>query len=346
MIALLISLSGFACQKEVARSSDDTPMQISSLSVSESRVTLLQGNAGHMALTLNWQTNAATCGKMGDYTVEMALDGSNFEDKLEINTIDTKMNFSTDELNKQLSKLIPAGTTGKVAMRVRTCASRQNSTQVYSEPVGVWVTTYLDYHEYPYPQYMKIPGNYEDWILPTAPNIVSENNDGEYEGYIQFSNAYPQFLMVKGTQWSTLNTYQYIGNNKFGFKGSMFSIFGGAGIYLLKASTNTNTWSYAKINNWSLHGTAAAGANTDPGLIYDNETQTWSITTSLQKGEFRIRANNDDKNSLGQKIVKGYRVPACDGSNFVIDKPGTYYIRLALLQAGNYSCSVVRQVNP
>ncbi len=346
MIVLLISLSGFACQKEVTMHPDEMPIQISGVSLSQSRVTLLQGNEGNPALTVDWQTNAAACGKACTYIVEMALDGTNFDDKLEITTMNTRIDFSTGDLNKQLSKLIPAGTTAKVAIRVKVFPNAQNNAQVYSDPVGVAVTTYQEYHEYPYPQYMKIPGNYENWILPTAPQIVSEKNDGEYEGYIQFTNAYPQFLMVKGTQWTTLNTYQYIGNNKFGFNGSMFSIFGGAGVYFLKASTNTNTWSYTKINNWTVHGSAAAGTNADPELIYDNETKSWSATVSLQKGTFRIRANNDDKNSLGQKTVNGYRVPASDGSNFVIDKPGAYLIRLSLLQAGNYSCSVVKTVNP
>lgn len=344
MIVLLISLSAVACQKEVARSANDTPIQISSISLSASRVTLLQGNAGHPALTVNWQTSGTTCDKTGNYTVEMALDGSDFEDKLEMATTNTRVNFNTDELNRQLCKLIPPGTTGKIALRIKICSSQQNNAQVYSDPVGVWVTTYQEYNEYQYPQYMKVPGNYENWILPTAPQIVSQKNDGEYEGYIQFSNAYPQFLMVKGTQWTTLNTYQYIGNNKFGFNGSIFSIFGGAGVYLLKASTNTNTWSYTKINKWAVNG-SAANSNTNTELNYDAETQTWSATVSLQKGEFRIRANNDDKMSMGQKIVNGYQVPAGDGNNFVVAKAGTYFIRLSLLQAGNYSCSVVKEVN-
>ncbi len=345
MIVVLISLSGFACQKEVVRSADDTQIQINTVSLSESRVKLLQGNAGYPALTVNWQTNATACGKAGNYIIEMALDGSNFEDKLEITTTGTRVDFNTDELNRQLCKLIPPGTTAKIALRVKACSSQQNNAQVYSEPVGVWVTTYQEFHEYTYPQFMKIPGNYENWILPAAPQIVSEKNDGEYEGFIQFSNAYPQFLMVKGTQWTTLNTFEYIGNNKFGFNGSIFSIFGGAGVYLMKASTNTNTWSYTKINNWTLNGSAVPGDKSDPELIFDSETQTWSATTVLQKGEFRIRANKDDKNSLGQKTVNGYMVPATDGSNFMIEKPGKYLIRLALLQAGNYSCSVVKQVN-
>lgn len=345
MIVIFISFNGLACQKEVIRSVDDAPVQVTNLSLSESRITLLQGNAGTTALSVKWQTNAPACGKIANYTVEMALDGSGFEDKLEISTTDTKLDFHTDELNKELSKIIPPGTSGKIDVRVRACSSQQNTTQVYSEPVALWVTTYQEYREYLYPQYIKIPGNYENWIVSTAPQIVSEKNDGEYEGYLQFPNDYIQFLMVKGMAWTLLNTYDYIGKNKFGFNGTMFSIYGGAGIYLLKASTNTNTWSYTKINNWTLHGTAVASSQSDPELKFDNESKTWSLITTLQKGDFRIRANNDDNNSMGQKMVNGYMVPGSDGKNFVIDKTGIYLIRLSLLQAGNYSCSLVKQVN-
>ena len=216
MIVSLLSLLGIGCKKEVPMLAEETPIQISSLNLSQSRINLLQGNATNNALSVNWQVKPCNCGKLNTYTVEMALDGSNFEDKLEIPVSDTKINFTTEELNRQLTKFIPAGLSVKVAIRVRTNQTHANREAVYSDPAAVWVSTYQEFHEYTYPQYLKIPGNYETWILPTAPQIVSEKNDGEYEGYIHFTNAYPQFLMVKGTQWSTLNTYQYIGNNKFG----------------------------------------------------------------------------------------------------------------------------------
>lgn len=342
--AFIIFVLAVGCRKEAFGPSENSPARITDFTVTQSRLTLLQGNTGHPALTLNWQVQGQD--KLNTYTIEVDQDGNGFEDKLEIGTTDqSRLDLTVDELNRQICKLIPPGTSAKIAIRVRANPNHSAAAPVYSDAAAVWISTYQEYREYNYPQYMKIPGNYQSWVLSCAPQIVSENNNGEYEGYVRFTNAYPQFLMVKGNQWTQQNTFEYIGSNKFGFGGSVFSIFGGPGIYLLKASTQTNTWSYKKINNWALHGNAVAAGNTDPQMTFDNATQTWSVTASLQKGEFRILANNDEANSLGQKIVNGYMVPAASGNNFVIEKAGTFFIKLGLLSAGNYSCSVVRVVN-
>jgi hypothetical protein len=78
-------------------------------------------------------------------------------------------------------------------------------------------------------------------------------------------------------------------------------------------------------------------------MIFDGTSGTWKITTQLQTGEFRIRANNSDTISFGKKITDGYIIPDYNGPSFKIDQPGNYSIVLNLHFAGNYFCSVIRK---
>jgi hypothetical protein len=305
---------------------------------------LLQGNDNIKAINLNWEVTGNNAGGM--FTVEAALKGNNFTDFIEIGATD-QLNMSpvVKDLNRQMCQLIPAGTTEMVELRVR--ASNGKTTTTYSNPVALQVTTYQHYTEYQAPQYMRVPGNFQSWDMTRAPTLVTTENNGEYDGYVNFTNAYPQFLLVKGAQWAPVNTYTYIGGGKFGFGGGVFSIFGGAGIYRMTASTNTNTFSYTKINTWGVHGTAVpANGNTDPEMTYHAASNAWTMNIELAKGDFRIRANNTDAISFGKTMVDGYLVPDYKGTDFKVEKPGNYTITLNLKQAGNYTCSVVKTVNP
>lgn len=316
---------------------------ITGFRISESNVVLRQGNADITAVNFSWGRTAND--NLRNYTVEAAAEGTHFEAPVELGTTDgAQVGFQVKDLNQKMCKLIPGGNSGKVELRVKATPVYGKAGVVYSDAVALNVTTYQPYTEYDYPKYLKLPGNFENWDLATAPQIVSAENNGEYEGYVNFTNTYAQFMFVKGTQWETTNTYTHIGNNKFGFGGGVLAIFGGAGTYLVKASTNTNTWSYTKINNWGIHGTAVA-ASTDPVMSYDAAKNAYVITCNLQAGEFRFRANNSDAVTLGKQVKDGYDVPAAGGANFTITTPGYYTIYLNVKTAGNYGCAVVKQPN-
>lgn len=343
-LAGMIAFTLLACQKEMPNPMNTNATAVAAASarfgsflIADSRITLLQGNENLRATTFCWAAAGNTT-----YTVEAAPYGDNFADMIELATTDQAgMDISVKDLNRVACQLIPAGQTGLIELRVR--ANTGKSDHIYSNATALQLTTYQQYTEYALPHYMHIPGNFQDWNMTDAPHIVNTNNDGAYEGYINFTNAYPQFLMVKDVAWNPLHTYYYIGNNKFGFNGTMFSIFGGAGVYQLKANTNTNTWTYNKINAWGIHGTAVKGnfAN-DPEMVYDEATMAWTINTELTAGNFRIRANNNDAISFGKTMADGYIVPDYKGADFIITNPGTYKIVLNLKLAGNYTCTVVR----
>ena len=317
---------------------------VSDFHLNTSSVVLLEDNAGVSALTLNWTAKNT---QYTVYTIEAAVSGTSFANPVELGTTDqNSYGFTVADLNKNMVKLICINNEAKVEIRVKASQDHSTATPVYSQPVALDVTTYATYNNYDNAHLFKIPGNYQSWNLTTAPKIVTDGTSGDYEGFINFTNAYPQFLMIKGSTWDPMITYGYIGASKFGFNGSMMSIFGGSGAYLLRASTNTNTFQYTKINNWSLNGTAVVRTDdVDPVMTKDGNCLVWSVTADFVKGNFRIRANGNNEISFGQKAEDANGTPSYAGANIEIKEAGNYTIRLNLQLAGNYTYSITRNIN-
>ncbi len=316
------------------------PVSVKDFHLSESKIVLLQGNASMRAITLNWNCSGNNQTK---YTIEAAIGETQFAEPIVIgSTNQASMFFSVKDLNVQMSKLLYANRSGMIDLRVKAECINAEKPAVYSETGSVYITTYQDYIIYDEAHTFRIPGNYQNWVVSTAPKIVSSIQDA-YEGYINFSNPDPQVMMVKGIQWDPQTTFSYIGADKFGFGGSIMSIAGGAGVYLFKASTATNTWSYKKINSWGLSGTAVvSNGAVDPPMIQDGGNLSWSITTDLVKGNFRLRANNNNAISFGHRLSDAPGIPSYDGDNIEITRSGNYTIRLELQNAGNYAYSIQR----
>jgi len=342
-LILLGSVVIMSCSKTVQEPSASALVQVQDFHVSVSKLILLQGNASNPAISFTWKSDART---QVTYTIEAAISGTSFAEPIVLtSTNETDVYFTVKDFNSLMCKLLYANNTGRVEFRIRTEQSfSTKQDHAYSQEIAIDVSTYRNYITYSDPNVFKIPGNYQNWILPTAPAIISTGSDGEYEGYVNFTNQYPQLLMVKGNAWETKNTYSYIGADKFGFGGSVMCISGGAGVYLFKASTNTNKWGYTKINSWGIAGVSVPPGNSTDPVMQTGETGetglSWSITTNLVKGDFRIRANNADAISFGQKASDETGTPSYNGDNIVIKTPGNYTIKLELGIAGNYAYSI------
>jgi hypothetical protein len=344
MLKLVIFFFFFvACQKEMVVPGTATntaiPTAIKNLQVNKNTLTLLEGNADATAIQMTWDA-VNVPGVV--YIAEAGIAGTGFDQKVELGTTDQPaVRFTVKELNNYLRQLIYANNTARVELRVRAQMPAEKAADIFTAPIAVEATTYLPYTEYVAPRMFRVPGNYQNWKLADAPKIVDADNDGVYEGYINFNTAYPQFLLVKGDQWLTYNTYYYIGKDKFGFGGTMMAVFNGAGAYRMTANTNTNTWACTKINNWALTGTAVCGEAT---MQPDADPLTWVIKTKLNAGVFRFKANDTDAIVMGQDPAAINGVPAYNGADIIIKKAGTYTIKLDLRLAGNYGYCV--QMNP
>ena len=342
-VTAMVAITLFGCQKEMVTPINapavaaPAAINMGNLQVADTKVVLLQGNDNLKATTLRWGAAANAT-----YTVEAAAYGANFADLVELGTTDQAgMDINVKDLNKAALLMVPAGTNGTIELRVRANAGKAD--RAYTAPVALQVTTYQPYTEYQLPNLMNVPGTYNDWNVKCAPKIVNTRNDGEFEGFINFTDNYTQFLIVKDVTWNPLNTYYNIGNEKLGFKGNIFNNYGGAGAYQIKVNTNTNIWACTKIATMGLNGTAVKGnTDKDPEMVFDAATMTWTLTTELAAGNFRIRANNNNAVTYGKNMVNGYLVPDTKGTDFTVTNAGIYKIVLNLKIAGNYTCTVVR----
>ena len=345
-ISSMASLFFFACRKDdITPKFNTVPPRPVNMNLSASKLILLQGNESKTAITLNWGSAQDGHNEKVTYIIESAAEGAQFADPVEMGSSDQLSAFFTvKDFNSKMCKLIIPGTHGRVEFRVKIVKPCAGNSVVYSDAIALDVTPYQPFIEYESSKIIRIPGNFQNWKVASAPKVISSKIAGEYEGYVQFTNPYSQFLMVKGsTEWDPKVTYNYIGANKFGFGGSMFSIFGGAGIYRLQVNTNTNTWAYTKINSWGLNGSAVSGnANTDAAMIFDETTSSWSITTNLAKGDFRFRANNSNAINFGHNASTETGIPDYNGEAISIAKAGSYTITLNLTEAGNYVYGVMK----
>ncbi len=352
LIACLLSIAFMSCQKQsilpqeaqgIQSVRSDTNNIASQLHISSSTVQLLQSNANRIAISADWTLFACNSTEIKDYQIEATMAGSKFVDWVEIGSSDKPfVQFTTEEFNRQIRKLFVTGFEEDIILRVK--ANRFNSTPLYSNGMPLEVTTYQPVIGYDDSHVFRIPGNFQDWKPELAQKIISPTANGEYEGYINFTEDCSQFLMLKNSSsWNTSNTYYYIGANKFGFGGTMFSIKDGAGIYKFNASLDTHTWSCTKINSWSVIGTAITeDGNTDVEMVRNSNNISWQITGNFTAGNFVFRANKSNDIVFGHNGGSEIGIPDYNGSKIEITKAGNYYIELSLSSAGNYSYSIRR----
>ncbi len=345
----LIILMMSSCQKEViSTDNQDDQCKIGNLKITASKIVLLQGNENNVAFTLNWELIGGNPSSGKLYTLEAAINGTEFANRIELGSTSTaQFKISVKDLNNKVLNLINAGVEGLMAIRIKSEQLSGKNNVHYSEPIAISVIPCQFLRTYDENNQIRVPGNFQNWNLQLAPKIFSACQNGEYEGFINFSNPFSQFLMVKGSQWEANATYSYIGSNKFGFGGTVLSVFGGQGFYQLKANTNTNTWEYTKINSWGLFGSSVydvKDGSKDKVMEYDVQSASWRITANLLAGDFRIRANGNDDISFGQGPNSKAGVPDYQGKDIHIAVSGKYAIVLKLDSPGNYYYGVQRIV--
>jgi len=202
---------------------------------------------------------------------------------------------------------------------------------------------------YTFPQALNVAGNHQNWTPATAPQVVSMNNNGEYEGFIHFSQPNPTFKFVKGDDWSDGELAGSSDPGKLG-GGNNLTLPDGEGVYLIRVNSNDMTWSGTKITTWGLTGSATplgwppgvpdGTDGHDHDMTFDPATGLWSITLDLSVGEIKFRANNGWALNIGDNGADG--IPEIGGSNISIPTAGNYTITLDLTIGGNWAYRIKR----
>lgn len=180
-----------------------------------------------------------------------------------------------------------------------------------------------------------VAGSYVGWQFNQASKLASPLDDGVYEGYLYFEDPNAQ---IKITTEANFNTNY--GDD--GADGTLDSngdniIVADAGGYKLIVDLNNLTYTLEPAS-WGLIGSATAdGWNSDEDMTYDAAEGAWSITTLLQPGVVKFRANDAWDLNFGDDAADA--ILEFDGADINIATTGTYKIQL-YIDKPDYTYSV------
>lgn len=308
------------------------------LSASKATLSLSQANENDTAVVFNWNSVDYGFKNAINYVLQISKAGTNFAPATTTEIGVTKKNlrqaFTVAEINRELNKILPSEVNSEVEVRLKSDVAN-----ILSNVVKMTVKPYKVRVLYSYPQAINVAGNFQGWSPETAPQIVSLSNNGQYEGFINFSNATsPEFKFVKGNNWGA-GDFGSAGQNMLGDGGGNLTL-PESGMYLIRANTNNRTWVSDKITGWGLIGDAIPGTgwSSDQDMTFNPTTQTYSITIDLIPGAIKFRANDDWPINLGDNGNDGK--PELNGANIPIAAAGNYTITLDILVGGNWSYSI------
>jgi len=323
------------------------PGGATNLTASQTTLVLVQANAANPAVTFTWGKAEFGYPAAVNYTLEFTKGGTNFAvattTSVNMGALLTKT-FTVGEFNAKMQDIIPYGSVQQVQVRVKSDVG-SNVAPIYSNVISMTVTSYRDIVNYEFPQALRIAGNYQGWSPGTAPKIVDKFASGttgaNYDGYINLTNASPEFKMVKGPDWP-FGDFGSAGPGLLQNGGPNLTVSGGAGVYRIRANTVAMTWSATKITTWGIIGNATPGGwGASTAMTFNASDGTWTITTNLVAGELKFRANNDWAINFGDNAPADGK-PEYDGNNIPVAVDGNYTITLDIGIAGNYSYTIRR----
>lgn len=309
-------------------------------------IVLQQASASSAAGSFLWTSADFGYKAAITYTIQLCKGGTNFAaastTEINVGALLTRT-FTIGDFNAKMLDIIPYGSAQAVQARVKADVG-SGVAPAYSNVIAMTVTAYRDIINYSFPNALWVAGNYQGWDPGTAPKIVDKTASGttgsNYEGYINFNNASPEFKMVKGNNWGA-GDFGSAGAGVLGNGGPNLTLSNGAGVYLVRANTQNMTWSNTKITTWGIIGSATPGGwGASTAMTFNVADGSWSITVNLIGGqELKFRANNDWGINLGDDSPRDNK-PEYNGGNIPIAADGNYTITLELGIAGNYSYTV------
>jgi hypothetical protein len=186
-----------------------------------------------------------------------------------------------------------------------------------------------------------VAGGHQGWSPESAPILYNRNFDFKYDGYVYFPDANTGYKFTSQPNWNGTN----YGNN--GTDGQLSDDGGAgdllieeAGYYKFDVDLSGSPYIYTATNTvWGIVGDATPGGwDADTEMTYDTETGLWSITTDLNAGDFKFRANNNWDINLGGSIGN----LSYGGDNLSVEE-GTYIITLNLSDSKQYKGTIVKQ---
>ena len=341
-LALLLTIGLFSCGEE---DSADPVLRVvitPNLTASADQVVLVEDQADQSALSLSWNAPDYGFPAAVGYILQFDQPSFNFDSAVTV-TVDTlAISMSVAELNRIATQagLVPEEAS---PLAVRLVSQLQDPggavtsvDPVYSSVLTLTVTPFAAVTE---PGILYVPGEYQGWDPPTAAQLLSPEDNGEYEGYLTFSEglASLEFKFTPQPSWEL----DYGGDATTLEAGGANLSVPEPGTYLLTANLNDLTWS-ATPSSWGVIGSATAGGwDADQDMAYDYQQNAWTITIDLVPGEMKFRLNDAWDVDYGDDDL-GDATLNLGGANIPVAEAGTYDIVLDLSEdAPTYSLTLV-----
>lgn len=221
----------------------------------------------------------------------------------------------------------------------------ENPQAMQIEDAG-WVKITLNMLEYTYKvefmgnvsPYMYVAGDHQNWAPATAP-IVYSTDFINYTGFINLNNS---FKFCSAPNWDGVNYGSGAEEGTLSTVADAKNLsVATPGFYYLTVNTAALTWSASLIETMGLIGDATAnGWDSSTPMEFDANTLEYSVVTTLKKGGFKFRANNDWAVNLGGSLSK---LVFNSNDNIPFDgEEGTYKVTLSLGNAEHWTATVVK----
>lgn len=310
------------------------------LTTSASTVQLSNATAGNVMLSLTWNTDTLAITHADKYGVAVNA----MTNTLQIDTINTFTNpkesietgvvktFTGSALNSfVLSMGLKPEKAKTIYARLKSSIGANMQT-LYSNVVSVSVTPYNLI------SFLYMPGDVSGGWNNFTTKLCSPSSNGVYEGYVQ-ATQWANFKFYTEPNTTTAVVYGSLANSLYTLDTSaaQWNIwFDAGGYFLVKANTNTLTWSKTAITSFCVTGEFNGWSLTATPMTYDAINKVWTVTCNISTVLYGVQiiANGDWNFKYGDNAGNGTLV--LSGANIVVATPGTYTITMDLSHPEKY----------
>lgn len=271
------------------------------------QVVLTPGSAAEQLELLSWAPARLGYNEAVTYSVFASV-GTGAATVVAEGITGTSLSKSVDEWNEAVVAAGAPEAAASIVDFVVTAYSDSCTGGIESESVSVEFTTYVA----TYPAKMYTPGSHQGWDPATSFAIPQSSvRKGLYEAFVDLTTADDsdaQFKFSPEPAWgSDFGAADVTVDVKDGNTVVTAVVNGGAnitvpsGFYRVRLDKKFNTLEMLKIESIGIIGDATVGgwAEETP-LVYDAQTNTYSLTTNMLSGkEFKFRANGGWTYSIG-----------------------------------------------
>lgn len=311
-------------------------------------VVITEDNANSILLKIDWDAVVYPIDAPVEYYLQFTKVSDTaswkFLKELEVGADILSTSLTGGGLNTMADRLgLDPSTENPVAIRVKSYVDRY----AYSPLTVVNITPFEVVIDLPS---LWVPGDYQGWDPATAPRLVSDNDDGIYEGYIYIpAGGTLEFKITAQKGWEPTAYGDGGGGVLVESNNSTDDYFTAPseGYYLFDVDLNTMTYLLMK-TEWGLIGAATPGGwDEDTEMNFDPETQVWSVTTNmLFNGSFKFRANKAWQLDFGTDTQGKLAYANHPWKEYVVREEltvpadGSYTIILDLSHPGDYTFSI------